>query len=86
MVSVRRIVLDVLKPHRPNGLEFARAIAGGGGACTVRYAVSEVDEQTETVVITIEGENVDFDALSERIAAMGGSIHSVDEVEVSSSG
>ena len=27
MVLVKRIVLDVLKPHQPNGLEFAKAIA-----------------------------------------------------------
>jgi hypothetical protein len=27
MVSVKRIVLDVLKPHQPNALEFSQAVA-----------------------------------------------------------
>lgn len=84
MATVRRIVLDVLKPHRPNGLEFARAIADCGGTCTVRYEVSEVDEQTETVIVTIEGDDIDYDLVAARIAEMGGSVHSVDEVEVAS--
>ncbi|MBQ0799384.1 MAG: hypothetical protein KBT63_08850 [Porticoccaceae bacterium] len=30
IVSVRRLVLDVLKPHQPNALEFSRAIAEVG--------------------------------------------------------
>jgi len=82
MTAVRRIVLDVLKPHRPNGLEFARAIAGHGGSRTVRYEVVEMDEQTESVVITVEGDDVDYNAITTRIAELGGSVHSVDEVEV----
>lgn len=30
MASVQRLVPDVLKPHQPNVLEFARAIAASG--------------------------------------------------------
>ena len=84
MVLVKRIVLDVLKPHQPNGLEFAKAIAERGADYRVTFTVQEVDEKTETVQIIIEGEDIDFDVITETIASLGGSLHSIDEVEVSS--
>ncbi len=84
MVLVKRIVLDVLKPHQPNGLEFAKAIARHGADYRVTFTVQAVDEKTETVQIVIEGDNVDFDVISETITNLGGSLHSIDEVEVNS--
>lgn len=82
MVKVKRIVLDVLKPHQPNGLIFASTLAEKCTDCHVRYTVVEVDEQTETTELTIEGENIQFDIIEETISTMGASIHSIDEVEV----
>ncbi|MGD8782880.1 MAG: DUF211 domain-containing protein [Thioalkalispiraceae bacterium] len=84
MVSVKRLVLDVLKPHDPNALEFSRTIAEVGSDYQVLLSVVEVDEKTETLMITIEGEAVDFDAIQAAITEMGGSLHSIDEVEVHS--
>ena len=84
MVLVKRLVLDVLKPHKPNGLEFAKAIAEQGVDYRVNFTVQEVDEKTETVQIVIEGDDVDFDVITDTIANLGGSLHSIDEVEVSS--
>ena len=84
MVQVKRMVLDVLKPHLPNGLEFAKAIAAHGIDYRVVFTVQEVDEKTETVQIVIEGKDIDFDAITETITSLGGSLHSIDEVEVSS--
>ena len=43
-------------------------------------------EKTETTVITIEGEDVPYDAVVETITRLGGSVHSIDEVEVQASG
>ena len=85
MVLVKRIVLDVLKPHQPNGLEFAKSIAEHGVDYRVTFTVQEVDEKTETVQIIIEGDDINFDAITETIANLGGSLHSIDQVEVSSS-
>jgi len=84
MSSVRRIVLDVLKPHRPNALEFAQALADIEGSYRITLTVSAVDEKTESILIVVEGANIHFDTLAECIATMGGSIHSIDEVEVES--
>lgn len=86
MPSLKRIVLDVLKPHNPNALEFASAIAGQHRDCRIRLTVTEIDEKTETTVITIEGEDIPYDAVVETITRLGGSVHSIDEVEVQASG
>jgi hypothetical protein len=84
MVYVKRIVLDVLKPHRPNALEFAQAIAEVGSDYRVRLSVLEIDEKTETLEIEVEGLAIDFDAIQSAISSLGGSLHSIDEVEVQS--
>ena len=82
MVAVKRIVLDVLKPHQPNALEFSRAIAATGADYRVRLTVIEMDENTETLQMVIEGGAIDFEAVLSGITGMGGSLHSIDEVEV----
>ena len=82
MVLVKRLVLDVLKPHQPNALEFSQAIASIAGKSRVHVTVLEVDEHTETLKVVIEGEAIDFEAIQSSIDEMGGSLHSIDEVEV----
>lgn len=82
MVVVKRIVLDVLKPHQPHVLEFAQIIAKVGFDYQVHLTVLEVDEHTETVVIEILSSSIDFDAIQTAIKELGGSLHSIDEVEV----
>ena len=39
-------------------------------------------KKTETVVLVAEGAHVLFPLISEVISSLGGSIHSIDEVEV----
>ena len=82
MTDMRRIVLDVLKPHEPNGVDFTRAIANLSPDYQVRLTVIEVDEKTESVIMVIEGENIDFEPISELIKKLGASVHSIDEVEI----
>ncbi len=82
MSSVKRLVLDVLKPHQPNTLDFALAIASLGEDYQVDIHVLEVDEKTETVQAIIEGSNLDFDLISSAIDENGASLHSIDEVSV----
>ena len=82
MVTVRKIVLDVLKPHQPNALEFCGAIAKVGNGYRVRMTVLEMDENTETVQIEVLADAIDFETIQASITTMGGSIHSIDEVEV----
>jgi len=82
MVQVKRLVLDILKPHHPDGLEFCRHLAAACGPCRLRLTVMEMDESTETVQLLVEGEALDFELLRAAIGEMGASLHSIDEVEV----
>ena len=82
MVLVKKLVLDVLKPHQPNALEFAQTLAAVGSDYRVNLMVSEVDENTETLRIILESDALDFEAIQSTISKMGGSLHSIDEVEV----
>ena len=82
MVHITRVVLDVLKPHTPNALDFTTAIAEKVPGCRIRLTVTAMDEKTETVLLIIEGKQVPFHIITEIISSLGGSIHSIDEVEV----
>ena len=84
MPLIKRVVLDVLKPHQPNVLEFASAIADKHRGCRVTVTVIEVDEKTETTVIGIESNNIPYEAIVDTITTLGASVHSIDEVEVCS--
>ena len=67
----------------PNVLEFASAIADKHSGCRVKITVTEVDEKTETTVISIESDDIPYEAIVETITSLGASVHSIDEVEVS---
>jgi len=82
MVSVKRIVLDVLKPHQPNALEFCRTVAKVGVDYHVFLTVLDIDEKTESLQLEITGSAIDLDDVLSSITKMGGSLHSIDEVEV----
>ena len=86
MVNVKKIILDVLKPHQPNALDFAKNIATQGNGECVKVSVIEVDEKTETITVIIEGEDLQFDQIQQSISEMGGSLHSIDEVDVCNDG
>ena len=81
MELVKRLVLDVLKPHSPNPLEFARKLVSLSEGYEVRLVVEEMDEKTESIILEISAHDIDFDLISEKIEEMGGSIHSIDEVD-----
>ena len=82
MPSLKRLVLDVLKPHLPNALDFSLAIAAIAEDYRVDVVVLEVDEKTETLKVSIEGEQLDFERITDMIKENGASLHSIDEVSV----
>ena len=80
MTVIRRMVLDVLKPHSPTIVDLARRIAALKGVQGVNCTIEEVDQETESLSVTIEGEAIDFDKVDEVIKQTGAVIHSVDSV------
>jgi hypothetical protein len=84
MAVIKRVVLDVLKPHQPNVLEFATTLAERHSGCHIKVTVTEVDEKTETTLVAVAGDDVPYAAIVATIRDLGASVHSIDEVEVSS--
>ncbi len=80
MSDIRRLVLDVLKPHHPSIVELARRLSVLEGVSGVNCTLEEVDQETESIKITIEGNNIDYDVLGQAISESGAVIHSVDSV------
>jgi hypothetical protein len=80
MSQIKRLVLDVLKPHEPTNVEVASAIGDLQDVEGVNLSLYEVDQQTENVKITVEGNNVDYNLVVHTIENLGGVVHSVDEI------
>jgi len=78
--NIVQLVLDVMKPHKPGIIEYAKKLNTLGGVSGVNCTLYEVDQDTETIKITLEGRRIDFDAVKATIESLGGSIHSVDSV------
>jgi len=80
MTQIRRVVLDVLKPYEPTTVELAREVAASGGVEGVNVSLIETDQKVQNVKLTVEGSDVDYDALIHTVEELSGSVHSVDQV------
>lgn len=82
MARVRKVVLDVLKPHDPEVIEFTKQIAELKAVNSLETTVEEVDKKVETVQIILKGEDIVYEEVKNKIKEVGGSVHSVDAVVV----
>jgi len=77
--KLRRVVLDVLKPHSPTLPDFAAKLSSLPGVDGVDVTLIEIDRDTETLKVTIDGK-LDYGTIRSAIEEWGGVVHSVDEV------
>jgi len=78
---LKRIVLDVLYPVRGTSIiDLAKSIVEINGIGSVSITVKEVDVDTQSILVMIEGDNISFDDVKEAIEKEGGVIHSIDQV------
>jgi hypothetical protein len=80
MGTIRRLVLDILKPHDPSIIEMADRLSELDGVTAVNISIYEMDRKVENAKITIEGEMLSYAVVVSIIEELGGAIHSVDEV------
>ena len=80
MTAIKRIILDVLKPHAPSIIEVAERLSNLDGISGVNISLEEVDAETDSIKITIEGNNINYDAVKKEISDCGAVIHSIDGV------
>ncbi|MCW6169083.1 MAG: DUF211 domain-containing protein [Thermoplasmatales archaeon] len=80
-MGLRKLVLDVGKGlNRPTLMELASAVEAVQGVEGVNIRVTDMDIETMGLIMTVEGVNIEFDALVNSIEETGCVIHSVDEV------
>ena len=72
--------MDVLKPHRPSVVELGKALSQLPGVLSINITLGEVDVDTESVKITIEGNGLNYEEIEKTIRRFGAAIHSIDEV------
>lgn len=80
MAPIRRLVLDVLKPHDPEIPEFASHVSRADSVDALTASLVETDRKVQNLKLTVEGADLETDAIEEQIEMLGGSVHSVDEV------
>ena len=80
MAPIRRLVLDVLKPHDPNVVTFTTQLSDLDGIDAATATVVEVDENVKTLRVTLEGSELDLEAVRAEIEDLSASVHSVDQV------
>ena len=85
MGNIRRLVLDVLKPHSPNVIELAKQLADLTGVDGVDISSIEMDQKVENVKITCEGDSIDYEKVEKIVKQNGASIHSLDKISVGTS-
>ncbi len=81
MPGLRRLVLDVLKPLKdPSIVDVALELARVPGVEAVNITVNEVDVETLSLTVVVEGDNIDFTRVREVFEEVGAAIHSIDQV------
>jgi uncharacterized protein len=80
-LRIRRVLLDVDKAiQRPEIVEIAKAIDGAPGVAALNITVTEIDVQTVGMEVTVEGDDIDLQALVRAIESTGAVVHSIDEL------
>ena len=77
---IRRLVLDVLKPHNPSVVELSEALSYLKGVEGVNVIIYEIDQQVENAKVIVAGSSIDFESIEKKLGELGATIHSVDEV------
>ncbi|MEJ2240675.1 MAG: DUF211 domain-containing protein [Candidatus Bathyarchaeota archaeon] len=77
---IRRLILDVLKPHKPNVVEVSEALSHLEGVEGVNIIINEIDQQVENAKVIVVGISISFEAIQKKLQEFGATIHSIDEV------
>ena len=80
-MSIRRIVLDVLKPIKGSTIvDLAGKLTELEGIDGVNISVTDMDVETMGLMVIVEGPNVNFEEVKKVLEEDGCAIHSIDEV------
>ncbi|NYZ74319.1 DUF211 domain-containing protein [Candidatus Micrarchaeota archaeon] len=80
MTTIRRLVLDVMIPLNVPSSELALKLSKLTGVDGVDLLVTEVEHRIEKAKITMEGENINLDAVRTLLDKTGASLQGVDRI------
>ena len=80
--AVTAIVLDILKPRVLPSIELGKQITCLRGVNKAVIQVREINTETETIKLTVQGSSLDFKQIEATLKRLGVAIHSIDEVVV----
>lgn len=84
-MNIRRLALDVDKAlTQPTLVDLAGTIEDVPGVQAVNITVTEIDMETIGMDVTVEGEQIDYDALVKAIEHAGAVVNSTDHVAAGS--
>jgi hypothetical protein len=80
MAPVRRLVVDVMKPHDPSLVAFTERLAAVDAVEGVTADLVERDTDVQNLIVALEGDGIDLAAVEAAVEELGGAVHSVDQV------
>lgn len=80
--KIKVVEVDVLKPHKPSIVELGKALCKIKSVQNANISVYAIDEKTESIKATLEGNDINFDEVEKTIDLYGAVIHSIDKVIV----
>jgi len=80
--KLKIMVIDVLKPHQPDIIEFGNAIEKEKSVRTLNLSVYATDVKTESVKIAVAGDNLDYKNIRKIIEDFGAVVHSTDKAVI----
>ncbi len=81
-VSIKRLVIDALKPREVNIVDLSKALCQVHGTQEADVVVTEVNAKTETIKVVVRGANIDYEGMVKAMNDFGASIRGVDEVNI----
>ncbi len=73
--------MDVLKPLKePSIVDVALELSKVKGVEGVNITVNEVDVETLSLTVIVEGDDIDFEEVKRVLDGVGAAIHSIDQV------
>jgi hypothetical protein len=61
--TIKKVVLDVLKPHQPTITELSSRIVSCNGANRVNVSLAEIDQNTESIKVVVEGSDINLETI-----------------------
>ncbi len=81
-IVIKRLVLDVLKPHKPSVISVGKELSALKGVSGCNITLIEIDKSVENVKVTIEGDDINYQKLEQLLEENGATIHSIDSASV----